>query len=82
MKALVLCDKNKFELREIEAPVALADQVLVRVNAVGLCGTDFHIFEGRANYHTDERGSRSRSRLLLSTSGMNSAAKSSTLARK
>jgi len=56
MQALVLCDKNKFELREIEAPVALADQVLVRVNAVGLCGTDFHIFEGHANYHTDERG--------------------------
>jgi len=30
--------------------------VLVRVAAVGLCGTDLHIFGGEANYSTDERG--------------------------
>jgi L-iditol 2-dehydrogenase len=30
--------------------------VLVRVAAVGLCGTDLHIFGGEANYNTDERG--------------------------
>ena len=24
--------------------------------AVGLCGTDFHIVSGEANYHTDARG--------------------------
>ena len=30
--------------------------VLVRVMAVGLCGTDFHIFDGHGNYHLDRRG--------------------------
>jgi L-iditol 2-dehydrogenase len=30
--------------------------LLVRVSAVGLCGTDFHIYSGEANYNTDERG--------------------------
>ena len=28
----------------------------MRVAAVGLCGTDFHIYSGEANYNTDERG--------------------------
>jgi len=30
--------------------------VRVRVAAVGLCGTDLHIFGGEANYNMDERG--------------------------
>jgi L-iditol 2-dehydrogenase len=30
--------------------------VLVRVAAVGLCGTDVHIFAGHANYNTNEYG--------------------------
>ncbi len=34
----------------------LADEVLLRVAAVGLCGTDFHIFHGHGNYHTDKCG--------------------------
>jgi L-iditol 2-dehydrogenase len=29
---------------------------LLKVGGVGLCGTDFHIFEGHANYHTDAQG--------------------------
>jgi len=30
--------------------------VLLRVAAVGLCGTDFHIFNGHGNYHVDPSG--------------------------
>jgi L-iditol 2-dehydrogenase len=30
--------------------------VLVRVEAVGLCGTDLHIVAGHANYNTDDHG--------------------------
>jgi L-iditol 2-dehydrogenase len=30
--------------------------VLLRVAAVGLCGTDFHIYGGHGNYHTDDAG--------------------------
>jgi L-iditol 2-dehydrogenase len=30
--------------------------VLIRVGAVGICGTDLHIFHGFANYHRDQNG--------------------------
>ena len=30
--------------------------VLLRPVAVGLCGTDFHIFAGHSNYNTNSRG--------------------------
>ncbi|MEG4484123.1 alcohol dehydrogenase catalytic domain-containing protein [Microcoleus sp. D2_18a_B4] len=56
MKALVLCNINQLELREISRPEAKEHDVLVRVSAVGLCGTDFHIFSGQANYNIDRRG--------------------------
>jgi len=56
MRALVLCDAGQMELRDVPRPQAGARDVLVRVAAVGLCGTDIHIFAGHANYHTDARG--------------------------
>ncbi|HEX2716524.1 MAG TPA: alcohol dehydrogenase catalytic domain-containing protein [Gemmatimonadaceae bacterium] len=56
MRAAVLVDVGRFELRDV--PVApLADSaVRLRVAAVGLCGTDFHIFAGHANYNRDRDG--------------------------
>jgi len=56
MKALALIAPHKMEVREIAAPAPLPNQVLLRVGAVGLCGTDFHIFEGHANYRRDAAG--------------------------
>ena len=41
---------------DIGDPVVGARDVVVRVTGVGLCGTDFHIFEGHANYHSDRLG--------------------------
>jgi len=58
MQALVLCDVGRMELRDVPRPRMGARDVLVRVAAVGLCGTDIHIFAGHANYHTDARGKR------------------------
>ena len=57
MRAAVLADVGRIEIRD-DVPVAapLADEVLLRVAAVGLCGTDFHIFHGHGNYHTDDCG--------------------------
>lgn len=56
MKAAVLVAPGRMELRDVPVvPPGPAD-VLLRVGAVGLCGTDFHIFAGHGNYHTDERG--------------------------
>lgn len=43
-------------IRDIGDPVVGPRDVVVRVTGVGLCGTDFHIFEGHANYHTDRLG--------------------------
>lgn len=55
MRALVLGDIAKLELREVPRPVVQQYEVLVRVSAVGLCGTDFHIFSGQVNYNIDHR---------------------------
>lgn len=56
MKASVLCDVHRLEVRDIPRPVISSYEVLVRVAAVGLCGTDVHIFAGHANYNTNEYG--------------------------
>jgi L-iditol 2-dehydrogenase len=56
MKASVLCDVNRLEVRDIPRPVVSPYEVLIRVAAVGLCGTDVHIFAGHANYNTNEYG--------------------------
>ena len=56
MRALMLFDVERLEEREIAGPEVGPDDVLVRVGAVGLCGTDFHIYEGHANYHFDAAG--------------------------
>ena len=56
MKASVLCDVHRLEVRDIPRPVISPHEVLIRVTAVGLCGTDVHIFSGHANYNTNEYG--------------------------
>ncbi|HYL98988.1 MAG TPA: alcohol dehydrogenase catalytic domain-containing protein [Blastocatellia bacterium] len=56
MRACVLSDVAELEVRDVTQPEPGPYDVLVRVSAVGLCGTDFHIFEGHANYNTDDSG--------------------------
>lgn len=56
MRASVLWDVARLEVRDVLRPHVKPNDVLVRVSAVGLCGTDSHIFAGHANYNTDERG--------------------------
>ena len=56
MKAAVLTGPGVMAVREIADPVVGPRDVVVRVTGVGLCGTDFHIFEGHANYHLDRLG--------------------------
>ena len=56
MKASVLCDVERLEVRDIPRPVISPFEVLIRVSAVGICGTDVHIFAGHANYNTNEYG--------------------------
>jgi L-iditol 2-dehydrogenase len=56
MRAAVLVDGNRFELREVPVVAPGPYEVVVRVRAVGLCGTDLHIVQGHANYNNDARG--------------------------
>ena len=56
MRAVALVDVGRLELRDVPRPEPAAHEVLLRVQAVGLCGTDLHIVAGHANYHRDARG--------------------------
>jgi L-iditol 2-dehydrogenase len=56
MKACVLVDVARLEVRDVPRPQVSSRDVLVRVAAVGICGTDAHIFSGHSNYNTDEQG--------------------------
>jgi len=56
MRALTLTAPGRMEVREIGRPAPQPREVLLKVGAVGLCGTDFHIFEGHANYNSDAQG--------------------------
>lgn len=46
MKALVYTGPNALEFREEPEPVAGPGEVLVRVEAVGICGSDMHAYHG------------------------------------
>ncbi|MCL2058029.1 MAG: zinc-dependent alcohol dehydrogenase family protein [Oscillospiraceae bacterium] len=59
MKALVLTDVGKLELQVRTVPTPGAGEVLVRVKACGICGTDLHIFHG------DEGSAKSTLPLVL-----------------
>jgi len=46
MKALVLTEYKKFEILDVPVPVIQSDEVLIRVKAVGICGSDVHGMDG------------------------------------
>ena len=56
MRAAVLVDVDRIEVRDVPLAEPMAHEVLVRVQAVGLCGTDVHIVGGHANYNLDTMG--------------------------
>ena len=56
MRAAVLTDVGRMDVQTVPVRAPGPYDIRVRVAAVGLCGTDFHIFEGHSNYNTDERG--------------------------
>jgi L-iditol 2-dehydrogenase len=56
MRAAVLADVGRLEVRDVPLVPPGPGEVLLRVATVGLCGTDFHIFAGHGNYHTDAQG--------------------------
>lgn len=48
MKNGVCIEPGTFEIQECPVPMTAPDDwVLVDIKAVGICGTDYHIFEGK-----------------------------------
>lgn len=56
MKAALLEDVRKMVVRQVPDPEPAPHEVVLRVRAVGVCGTDLHLFQGHGNYNTDDRG--------------------------
>ncbi len=46
MRAAVLVEPRRFELQTVAIPEIGPDEVLVRVDRTGICGTDIHIYNG------------------------------------
>jgi L-iditol 2-dehydrogenase len=46
MKSLLLTEYNHLEIADLPLPTAGADEVLVRVEACGICGSDVHGYDG------------------------------------
>jgi threonine dehydrogenase-like Zn-dependent dehydrogenase len=56
MRAAVLVDVGRIEVMEVPRVDPSPSEVLVRVQAVGLCGTDVQIVAGHGNYNLDALG--------------------------
>lgn len=52
MKAAVIREYGKIVLEEVQKPVLLDDNVLIRVKYASICGTDQHIFKGEFHPRT------------------------------
>jgi threonine dehydrogenase-like Zn-dependent dehydrogenase len=47
MNQVVLNKPGDFTLSKVSDPARKPDEVLVRVQRIGICGTDIHAFHGR-----------------------------------
>jgi len=56
MKAAILVGKEKFEVKEVERPRCGASEVLVRVRACAVCGSDLRIFHGERSINVPITG--------------------------
>ena len=46
MKAAVFASVENMQMRELPEPVPGPEEVLIKVSACGVCGTDVHIYHG------------------------------------
>jgi len=53
MKAALYINSGKLSVRDFAIPVPNNDEILIKVDYCGVCGTDFHIFNGEAPAKND-----------------------------
>ena len=46
MKALLLSEYNKLQMKDLPSPIPGADELLIQVAACGICGSDVHGYDG------------------------------------
>lgn len=56
MKAALLVEPKRLEIREIPVPAPGPLDVVVEIGAVGICGSDVHLYAGHVNWHQDATG--------------------------
>lgn len=52
MRQVVLTAPKQFEVREVSVPEITETQVLIRVHAIGICGSDIHAYYGKHPFIT------------------------------
>ena len=50
MKQAVMTEPGIIEFREVPLPEIRADEVLIRIMRIGVCGSDIHVYHGRHPY--------------------------------
>ena len=50
MKEALLVGKKEFAIREVPVPDVSKDEVLIRIEVTGICGSDVHVFNGEQDY--------------------------------
>ena len=57
MRQIILNQPGEFEEQSAPSPSPGADEALVRVRSIGVCGTDLHAFAGRQPFFEYPRDS-------------------------
>jgi 2-desacetyl-2-hydroxyethyl bacteriochlorophyllide A dehydrogenase len=55
LRTIILNKPGDFELKECEAPKEQKDRAIVKVKRIGICGTDYHAFQGNQPFFSYPR---------------------------
>ena len=50
MKTLICTQPGNFEYQELDEPVLMSGNTIIKIKRIGICGTDLHAFEGTQPY--------------------------------
>ena len=55
MKSLICVEPGSWEYKETEKPTPKADEALLKIRRIGVCGTDLHAFQGNQPFFSYPR---------------------------